>query len=214
MLLWIYAAAEVIFFILEFMRLAALGQAESDMGANLYFQTYGADAEVLLGLFSILYLLTYAMAGIVTLKWIYRINLNAKALAPDKQVSPVWAVGWYFIPFASLFMPFKAMRETWQISRSPDTWREEPVPALLRWWWGLYIASSSISLASSRLDMAAATVGDMALASLLTLLATPLTLALCLVLMRIVRRISETQTAKLPGATSSAEIVALAEVSG
>lgn len=74
-------------------------------------------------------------------KWIYRVNRNARVLAPDKSIGPGWAVGWLFVPLACLFMPFRAMRETWQISQQPQNWRAVRVPPLLRWWWGCWLAA-------------------------------------------------------------------------
>lgn len=202
-LLWVLIAAEVPLFLSEFLVLGALGRAEFDMDAGLYMEAYGGGPEALAALASLLSLAVYAVAGFLTLKWIYRVSRNAKIIAPDKTVSAGWAVGWYFVPVAAAFMPFKSMRETWQISHSPEAWREVRVPALLRWWWGLYLGSSIVGGLSARLDIRAATVGDMAMANLLAMLTTPISIALCLVLMRVVRRISVFQAALSPPATTT-----------
>src|SRR5262245_15752446 len=46
--------------------------------------------------------------------WIYRASRNAGALgAVGMKYGPGWSVGWFFVPFASLFMPFLVLRELW-----------------------------------------------------------------------------------------------------
>ena len=52
------------------------------------------------------------------------------------RVTPGWAVGWWFIPFASLVMPFVAMREL--DARSADG---RARPALLWAWWLCYMVA-------------------------------------------------------------------------
>lgn len=73
--------------------------------------------------------------------WIVRAARNVRALgATGFRVSPGWAVGWYFVPFAFFYMPFVAMNEIWKASGSPEDWQELRTPIRLRLWWFLWLA--------------------------------------------------------------------------
>ncbi len=50
-------------------------------------------------------------------------------------------MGWFFIPFASLFKPFQGVSATWRATVAPDDIDSVDVPVLLRWWWGLWLAT-------------------------------------------------------------------------
>ena len=77
---------------------------------------------------------------IVMMIWLYRINKNTHALTPKAmEFSPGWAVGWWFIPFASLVQPLRIVAELYNANRNPENWRMN-IPALLGLWWALMIA--------------------------------------------------------------------------
>lgn len=90
--------------------------------------------------------LVFVVTVILFAMWIHRAYRNVMVLNNDKlKYSPGWAVGWYFIPIAHLFMPFLVMREIWKGS-SPDVdlgdkhaWQKERGSALLGFWWGVWI---------------------------------------------------------------------------
>ena len=87
-------------------------------------------------------LILYAAAFIVTLRWIYLANNNARARgADDMIVSPGWAVGWFFVPLLNLVMPFIAMRELWKASSNPRDWQVAATPVLIPLWWGFWVAA-------------------------------------------------------------------------
>ena len=89
----------------------------------------------------------YAACAVTALRWIYLANSNAHALgAEGMQFTPAWAIGWYFVPLANLWKPYQAMKEIWQASATGTDWREVKAPALLRWWWGFWLLSTSLQL--------------------------------------------------------------------
>jgi hypothetical protein len=107
---------------------------------------FGGDVAAALAGFVILFVIAcYVIVG----RWIYVTNANAHALSAWMTITPGWAVGWFFVPFANLFKPYQAMKETWQASHfgeaSDDT-------SLLVAWWVLWIASNFVGSASTRLD--------------------------------------------------------------
>ena len=92
----------------------------------------------------VLYLLVYIPTAVVFLRWVYLTNRNARALAGDGlKFTPGWAVGWYFVPVATLWKPYQAMKEMFRASNPDygDNWRDAPFPKYLPLWWGLWIVS-------------------------------------------------------------------------
>lgn len=95
-----------------------------------------AGAIVVLGL------LLLVTAGVLFCLFMPRANRNARAFGSPMSMTPRWAAGSFFVPFANLWKPYQAMKEIWQGS-DPDPNQHAllvPVPSLLKWWWGIYLA--------------------------------------------------------------------------
>jgi hypothetical protein len=94
-------------------------------------------------------MLTYVVAAF----WIFNAACNARAFgAKGLQISPGWAVGWYFVPIMGLFKPFQGMEEIWGASVSPTLWQAQRTPVLLRFWWGAWLLTNLIGTVISRFD--------------------------------------------------------------
>lgn len=98
------------------------------------------------------------LAGIIAfLVWLYRVRSNLPALGiQDARWSPGWAVGWWFVPIMSLFRPYQLVKEVWQASgpeARPVAWRYTQVPALLGWWWALFLIGSFAGNIAFRMTM-------------------------------------------------------------
>jgi len=47
--------------------------------------------------------------------WMYKAMKNTWNLGNTKPtISPAWSVGWYFIPIANLWKPFRGMAQIWE----------------------------------------------------------------------------------------------------
>ncbi len=89
---------------------------------------------------------------IVVAMWIHRAHANLQdAGVQFLEFTPGWAVGWYFVPIATYFKPFQAMRELWRQSYLADGSFTTETPPLLKTWWGLWVTSILLSNISSRL---------------------------------------------------------------
>ncbi len=88
--------------------------------------------------------------SIVWLIWQHRGHSNLWARGvPGLRYSPGWAVGWWFVPFASFFMPYKTTRELWWNAGRPAASTEPVEPGgrgLLRLWWAVFLASQLVAL--------------------------------------------------------------------
>ena len=68
--------------------------------------------------------------------WIYRAHANLQAAdLPGLEYTAGWSVGWFFIPIASLWKPFSAMRELWNASHGAIGDYSANAPGLLWIWW-------------------------------------------------------------------------------
>ncbi len=106
----------------------------------------------IMGLFGIGTQLTSLGGGVLFLVWMHQASKNAHSLRGQAlTTSPGWAVGWWFIPIASMWKPYQALTEIWRAS-DPDvavgdeSWRSRAVPGTFPLWWALYLVSGVVSL--------------------------------------------------------------------
>jgi hypothetical protein len=154
-------------------------------------------SDIPLAVVGLAQLAVFLVTGFLALKWIYRVSRNAHAAARGLTISPPWAVGWYFVPVAFLWKPFQAMRETWQASTDPTAWPGVPVPAMLRWWWGLLLASNFTGQIAFRIALRAGTLGGMAVGSGFDLVSALISVPLDLIFIGIVRELTNKQVLDL-----------------
>ena len=138
----------------------------------------------------------FIVNGILILAWIWRANANARALGARRMVfTPGWAVGWFFVPFANLVMPYRALRETWRASARPLDPEAVDVPGL--WfpaWWFFWLASNTAANVALRLALRGETVGDMLAANIASMVSDALSIGLCLVFPVILAQVQRMQT--------------------
>jgi Domain of unknown function (DUF4328) len=98
-------------------------------------------------------LVTTLITAVLVSRWIMRVNANAQLVSDHVTITPAWNIGWFFVPIATLWKPFEGVRQSWQASVDPADPGNVPVPNLMRWWWGLWLASSIIGNISFRLSL-------------------------------------------------------------
>jgi hypothetical protein len=198
--LWLYArlAASALNIIADVLQLRGLSHLPSDTPVSILETLPGLEtADLVSGLTGLGLVTTMLVSGVLTLKWIYRVTMNSHTLATGLNVSPPWAIGWYFVPLANLYKPFQALNDAWCVSLSPESWRAQDTPPVLRLWWGLWIVTSALDNASFRRQLRASDVGAQMATAGLDLISDVLWIGLCLVLIRIVRRLSAQQSEAL-----------------
>ncbi len=113
-----------------------------------------------LGIILTLGLLGLVAGGVSIFTWILFLvwtNLAAKNVRAFGQIgleyTPGWCVGWWFIPVASLYKPFDALREVWKAS-DPETvgpaaakpWAASVVPGIFIAWWAVYLTNGFVAI--------------------------------------------------------------------
>ena len=106
---------------------------------------------IISGLYAILYFLSFFLIG----RWFFlssKINhlMGVKGL----NISPGWSVGWYFIPFANLVMPYRSLKETFKASFNSEEWQNNRVPYDFPIWWATHLIGNVVSNVSLRMYLA------------------------------------------------------------
>ncbi len=125
--------------------------------------------------------------------WIYRVNANAHTLSDSMTITPGWGVGWFFVPFANLWKPFEAMRETWRASVAPGDPLSVPTPTVMSGWWGLWIVTNILNNISVRLSLGATDAAQLNLASWISVFSFLLDLPLVYCLITMIRQLDRIQ---------------------
>jgi len=174
--LWVHALAKFLY---------GCGEAYGD---NVGIDTLSPSLVLLIGLLAVFSLIALFVSIVLVSFWIYRASANAHAMGGDLTITPGWAVGWYFVPFANLVKPYQAMKETWLASHFGGNWEAGEATDLLSWWWGLWILNNILgNIAWRTSDVAPAFSGDAYL--VIGLLQIPLTL----ILIRIMTQVRDAQ---------------------
>ena len=110
-------------------------------------ETAGATLTLVgIGCQALLYLIVFLTIVVLYCKFIHRSRWNAEALGSrGMEFTPGWAVGWFFVPFANLFQPYRAVREIYLASdpdAGPHDWSRGEGSSLLGVWWALWVISN------------------------------------------------------------------------
>lgn len=86
-----------------------------------------------------------AITALTFLTWLHRARVNVRALGARRlSYGREWTILGFFVPFLNLFRPYQVVREIWQASDpasgDPVSWKGIRPPAMLRVWWGLFVA--------------------------------------------------------------------------
>lgn len=134
--------------------------------------------------------------------WLYRVCKNLPALGNPKPVidySPAWAVGSFFVPFANLIIPFRAVKETWAKSDPAvphDNYvapSEPSGPLVLKVWWAFWLLSNFVANAAFRVWLNADTPGEFYIEAWLDMLSDLLTIPAAIFGIFVVREIDRRQ---------------------
>lgn len=132
-----------------FVELGILGDLIAARPVDIEMVETNTERGVALGS---VWLVVLAVTGIAWWVWQYRAQANLRVMGRGSLEHRPWAaVGWWVVPIASLWMPFKVVRELWRASEpvhDPVAWTRVSAWAGLGWWWALWIAGNLLQAAS------------------------------------------------------------------
>lgn len=138
--------------------LAATSSQELWTGV-LTAESFEDPTVILLGLVTLLFLviwvLVFFLTAIYTCRITFRMMKNLEALnAPGARMSPTMAVVWYFIPFANLFLPFRAFKQIWNSTFELSS-EQAPDDSVALLWWITWVACNITGSISFRMSLQA-----------------------------------------------------------
>ena len=112
--------------------------------------------DIRVGIISLLYSILLFLSIILIGRWLY-VSAKNNHLYEVKNLKfkPGWAIGWYFIPFANLIMPYRSMKETYKASFKRDDWESISVPYDIPIWWITWLITNILFNVSSRIYFSA-----------------------------------------------------------
>jgi hypothetical protein len=152
---------------------------------------------------NIFFLLSYlACVGLILL-WIFRTHRNAALFqSAEPSITPGWALGWFFVPIANLWMPYRAMRQLWLASTVPNveasrSMAETRSTGLVALWWFLVVFNGLFAILSVRLGIML--VDSLALYATLQFFFAALDVAIPISLSAIVATVARGQLQRMKG---------------
>jgi hypothetical protein len=152
--------------------------------------------ESIIGISQSLFLI---LGIIVFLMWVYRASKNLHSLEkPRLKFTPGWAVGWFFVPFASLVQPYKAVAEVYKASNpeiDPNLLDVEDIktPGIVKWWWAFFLISNFLANIGFRLVLLGETIDDLLVSTYAYMASDALDIIGLFVTIMMVRQISQSQ---------------------
>ena len=118
-----------------------------------YSETQGEQMLLLAyGLSSLLYVAVFVVSVVAVSRFTFRAMKTLHRLGePRAEMTPGWAVGWYFVPFANLFKPLEGMRQIVEGSYVQAGKPLSDAPSL-GLWWGTWIVGNLLSNVAWRID--------------------------------------------------------------
>jgi hypothetical protein len=101
-------------------------------------------------------LIALLVTGVLWCIWQHRAHSNLRSFGRNGLAyTPGWAVGWWFIPIASLWKPLGAMSELWKASEptdDPNAWARAKGWWALGVWWACWIGGNVLDLVSGAMQ--------------------------------------------------------------
>ncbi|MET9877291.1 DUF4328 domain-containing protein [Actinacidiphila glaucinigra] len=106
--------------------------------------------------------LAFVLTGVVFLRWLWQMRVNAEALAPGgHRMRRGWTTGAWLIPLAGFVLPKRIINDIWAASSPPGRPRRTSV--LLTSWWLLFVAAQLLASPTATGDPAATETAGAAL---------------------------------------------------
>jgi hypothetical protein len=145
--------------------------------------------ELVLFFAAVFYLAVLLTTVVCFTRWELRVLRNARLLDPGFAHSPRWAVAWWFIPIANLFLPYRVLGELWAATDGDG----ERGPAYLGAWWGCWLGGSLLGNLAGRVSASASTVPVAQLADVIDLVSNALLVLAALLALRLVADLTQRQ---------------------
>lgn len=160
----------------------------STLPANVDPNEMILPSDIVSGLVALVQLIVGVTTAILSLRWVYHSNKNLRALSGESlEYTPGWAVGWFFIPIANLFKPYRVMKEIWDVSHK----NEASDHTRLKQWWAFWILSTVVGRIALRRFMGAEDASSHATSAIAFILSDGLDVIMNVLLLIVVTQIGK-----------------------
>lgn len=122
----------------------------SDDVFNVLAEKNDSRVGVIDGFYRIFLFASFFLVG----RWFFvSAKINHLLGKKELKVSPGWSVGWYFIPVASLVMPYRSLKETFKASFNSEDWQNTKVPYDFPIWWATFLIGNVLSNTAFNLEL-------------------------------------------------------------
>ncbi|MEP6920968.1 MAG: DUF4328 domain-containing protein [bacterium] len=99
--------------------------------------------------FGLIQFVVFVATVVFFLVWLYRAHENLMAFGVkgnSLEYSSGWAVGSFFVPFVSLVVPYRAIKELWtkSVPNSASLFSQLSPPGFFPLWWGMWLLSNFV----------------------------------------------------------------------
>ncbi|MBC8051322.1 MAG: DUF4328 domain-containing protein [Chitinophagales bacterium] len=187
-------------FIAGFLEYQILQEMKSGLFSSREQFTADANASDLrLKIVGIVQLLLFIMTAFLILKWIYRANLNARALgAEGMQYTPEWSVAWFFFPIVNLWKPYQAVKEICRASRTSENWSGLAISDTAHWWWIFFLIEGTLSRISFQQAIKAKSLDQYISANVVGQISEVVFVPLVFIFLQLMREINSMQQSRVP----------------
>jgi len=158
------------------------------------------------GLLAAVGLVALLSTAIVCLVWLHRAYANLKLMGSKQtEITPGWAVGYWFIPFVNLFRPYMTVKELWQRSATANAAGVlTAAPALIGVWWAAYLGAGFAGRAAASMTSGGATqLQDLSTSTVWSAASNGMLVLAGLVFIQLVRQIDAAQQKAVVTTSSS-----------
>jgi hypothetical protein len=140
------------FVVVNLIALATTAALNTILQLHLFQNAVPQDLlDLAFGLAALVAAITYIACIVLVARMTFRMMKNLhEAGAAEASIGPRWAVGWYFIPFANLIMPMRAVTEIWK--GTFDELNEDNSPnGRIGLWWLFWIGGNLLFNVSNQM---------------------------------------------------------------
>ncbi len=150
--------------ILEYELISSIVQGED------YTQEQIDNNDFRQGIIGLLQVALMIVTAILFFKWTYRVINNAYTDENSQlSISPGWGIGYYFVPVLSLWKPYQALREAYDVYASRGVVDRDRI--LFPLWWAAWLISCSAGQVDFRVTSNAETAEQLLFATSVTIAA-------------------------------------------
>jgi len=146
------------------------------------------------GIVGIIFLIVIIPTFILYFLWFHQVYRNLSVMTSYGTMhSPKWTFWGFVIPIMNLYRPYHIMREIWRGTSSNPTDDTVPTIPLIKWWWGMWLLSTSVDRVVFRTFLRAETAQELRTSTWFSILSSLTFMIAAILAIQVVQLITEQQ---------------------